>query len=118
MLMGGSLEASDQHLDVINPALGEIFARCPAATRDHLDRAVVLVARVKAIELQAAALLVAALSAVLGKTGRAAAAAAARAISGRGELPLLVVLAAASQDAEVAVMATTGAVPEPSVTLH
>jgi hypothetical protein len=96
-------------------------SECWATNVDHLDRDVVLVALVKAIELQEAALLVAALSAVLGKTGRASAEADARAISGRGELPLLVVLAAASQDAEVAVMATTVAVPcpaEPSVTLH
>jgi acyl-CoA reductase-like NAD-dependent aldehyde dehydrogenase len=40
LLIGGSLESSSQRLDVINPALGEVFARCPAATRDHLDRAV------------------------------------------------------------------------------
>jgi len=40
LLIGGALEQSTEHLDVINPALGEVFARCPAATRDHLDRAV------------------------------------------------------------------------------
>jgi acyl-CoA reductase-like NAD-dependent aldehyde dehydrogenase len=40
LLIDGKLEPSDEHLDVINPALGEVFARCPAATRDHLDRAV------------------------------------------------------------------------------
>ena len=40
LLIGGVLESSSQHLDVINPALGEAFARCPAATRDHLERAV------------------------------------------------------------------------------
>src|SRR5690606_35340666 len=34
------LESSDRHLDVINPALGEVFARCPAAQRTHLERAV------------------------------------------------------------------------------
>ncbi|HEY8507450.1 MAG TPA: aldehyde dehydrogenase family protein, partial [Steroidobacteraceae bacterium] len=28
------------HLDVINPATGAVFARCPAAGRDELDRAV------------------------------------------------------------------------------
>src|SRR5688500_13754489 len=40
LLIGGVLETSDEHLEVINPALGEVFARCPAATRGHLDRAV------------------------------------------------------------------------------
>src|SRR5262245_23487497 len=40
LLIGGKLESSDTHLDVINPALGAVFARCPAATRDHLERAV------------------------------------------------------------------------------
>jgi acyl-CoA reductase-like NAD-dependent aldehyde dehydrogenase len=40
LLIDGTLESSDRHLDVINPALGEVFARCPAATRGHLDRAV------------------------------------------------------------------------------
>jgi acyl-CoA reductase-like NAD-dependent aldehyde dehydrogenase len=40
LLIGGALETSDEHLEVINPALGEVFARCPAATRGHLDRAV------------------------------------------------------------------------------
>ncbi len=40
LLIDGKLEQSDEHLDVINPALGEIFARCPAATRAHLERAV------------------------------------------------------------------------------
>jgi acyl-CoA reductase-like NAD-dependent aldehyde dehydrogenase len=40
LLIDGSLEGSTEHLDVINPALGAIFARCPAATRGHLDRAV------------------------------------------------------------------------------
>jgi len=40
LLIDGKLEQSDEHLDVINPALGEVFARCPAATRAHLDRAV------------------------------------------------------------------------------
>lgn len=40
LLIDGKLEQSDQHLDVINPAHGEVFARCPAATRSHLDRAV------------------------------------------------------------------------------
>jgi len=40
LLVDGKLEKSDRNLDVINPALGEVFARCPAATREHLDRAV------------------------------------------------------------------------------
>ena len=40
LLIDGKLEQSDQQLDVINPALGEVFARCPVANRSHLDRAV------------------------------------------------------------------------------
>jgi acyl-CoA reductase-like NAD-dependent aldehyde dehydrogenase len=40
LLIDGELERSDLTLDVINPALGAVFARCPAATRAHLDRAV------------------------------------------------------------------------------
>jgi acyl-CoA reductase-like NAD-dependent aldehyde dehydrogenase len=40
LLINGKLEQSEQHLDVINPALGEVFARCPAASRGQLDRAV------------------------------------------------------------------------------
>jgi acyl-CoA reductase-like NAD-dependent aldehyde dehydrogenase len=40
LLIDGRLETSTEHLDVINPALGEVFARCPAATREQLDRAV------------------------------------------------------------------------------
>jgi acyl-CoA reductase-like NAD-dependent aldehyde dehydrogenase len=40
LLIDGRLESSEQHLDVINPALGEVFARCPAATRAQLDDAV------------------------------------------------------------------------------
>jgi acyl-CoA reductase-like NAD-dependent aldehyde dehydrogenase len=40
LLIGGSLEQSAQHLDVIDPALGTVFARCPAAGRTELDRAV------------------------------------------------------------------------------
>ena len=40
LLIDGKLESSEQHLDVINPALGEVFARCPAATRAQLDDAV------------------------------------------------------------------------------
>ncbi len=40
LLIDGQLEGSSQHIDVINPALGEVFARCPAATREQLDKAV------------------------------------------------------------------------------
>ncbi len=40
LLIDGKLEQSDEHLEVINPAVGEIFARCPAAGRAELDRAV------------------------------------------------------------------------------
>jgi acyl-CoA reductase-like NAD-dependent aldehyde dehydrogenase len=40
LLVDGRLEQSDEHLDVVNPALGTVFARCPAAGRSHLDRAV------------------------------------------------------------------------------
>jgi acyl-CoA reductase-like NAD-dependent aldehyde dehydrogenase len=40
LLIDGELQSSDEHLDVINPAYGEAFARCPAAGRDELDRAV------------------------------------------------------------------------------
>ena len=40
LVIDGALEQSSEHLDVINPALGAVFARCPAATRNHLDRAV------------------------------------------------------------------------------
>ena len=38
--IGGELEQSAAHLDVINPATGQVFARCPAADRAQLDRAV------------------------------------------------------------------------------
>jgi acyl-CoA reductase-like NAD-dependent aldehyde dehydrogenase len=40
LLIDGKLERSERQLDVINPALGRVFARCPAATRAQLDRAV------------------------------------------------------------------------------
>ncbi len=40
LLIDGKLEQSELTLDVINPALGEVFARCPAASQSHLDRAV------------------------------------------------------------------------------
>jgi acyl-CoA reductase-like NAD-dependent aldehyde dehydrogenase len=37
----GKAEASDSAFDVINPATGQAFARCPDASREQLDRAVV-----------------------------------------------------------------------------
>ena len=40
LLIDGKLEQSTLHLDVIDPALGTVFARCPAAGRAELDRAV------------------------------------------------------------------------------
>src|SRR5512139_144879 len=40
LLIGGELVQSAQQLDVINPALGTVFARCPAAQAPELDRAV------------------------------------------------------------------------------
>ena len=40
LLIGGELVRSAHHLDVINPALGLVFARCPAAQAPELDRAV------------------------------------------------------------------------------
>jgi acyl-CoA reductase-like NAD-dependent aldehyde dehydrogenase len=40
LLIDGKLEQSAHHLDVIDPALGTVFARCPAAHRLELDRAV------------------------------------------------------------------------------
>lgn len=39
-LIDGELTGSDGHLDVINPATGQVFARCPAAGREQLDAAV------------------------------------------------------------------------------
>lgn len=39
-LIDGELAGSEQTLEVINPATGEVFARCPAAGRAQLDRAV------------------------------------------------------------------------------
>jgi hypothetical protein len=95
-------------------------SQCWAENVDDLDRDVVLLALVSVIELQQAALLIAALSSVLGKEGRASAEADARSALDRGELPLLVVHAA-PQDTEVAMMATTVAMPcpvEPSVARH
>jgi len=40
LLIDGQLVAGTDMLDVINPATGQVFARCPAAGRDELDRAV------------------------------------------------------------------------------
>ena len=40
LLIDGQLEQSAQHLDVIDPAFGTVFARCPAAGSAELDRAV------------------------------------------------------------------------------
>ncbi len=40
LLIDGKLQQSEQSLDVIDPALGTVFARCPAAQSGELDRAV------------------------------------------------------------------------------
>jgi acyl-CoA reductase-like NAD-dependent aldehyde dehydrogenase len=40
LLIDGKLVASKEQLDVINPAYGAVFARCPAAGRAELDAAV------------------------------------------------------------------------------
>ena len=40
LLIDGELLDSEQSLEVINPATEEIFATCPAASHDHLQRAV------------------------------------------------------------------------------
>ena len=40
LLIDGAEASSSSSLDVINPATGQVFARCPAAGRDELDRAV------------------------------------------------------------------------------
>ena len=40
LLIDGALKGGKQHLDVINPALGSVFAQCPAAGREELDLAV------------------------------------------------------------------------------
>jgi acyl-CoA reductase-like NAD-dependent aldehyde dehydrogenase len=40
LLIDGKLEQSAHQLDVIDPALGTVFARCPAAQQAELDRAV------------------------------------------------------------------------------
>jgi acyl-CoA reductase-like NAD-dependent aldehyde dehydrogenase len=40
LLIDGASVTAPSTLDVINPATGQVFARCPAAGRDELDRAV------------------------------------------------------------------------------
>ncbi len=40
LLINGQLCGSSRQLEVINPATGKVFARCPAATRVELDQAV------------------------------------------------------------------------------
>ena len=40
LLINGQLCDSGNSLSVINPATGQVFARCPAATREQLDQAV------------------------------------------------------------------------------
>ena len=40
LLIDGAAASSSSSLDVINPATGQVFARCPIAGRDELDRAV------------------------------------------------------------------------------
>jgi acyl-CoA reductase-like NAD-dependent aldehyde dehydrogenase len=40
LLIDGAAATAPSSLDVINPATGQVFAHCPAAGRDELDRAV------------------------------------------------------------------------------
>jgi acyl-CoA reductase-like NAD-dependent aldehyde dehydrogenase len=40
LIINGRPVATDRHFDVVNPANGEVFARCPEATAGHLDQAV------------------------------------------------------------------------------
>jgi acyl-CoA reductase-like NAD-dependent aldehyde dehydrogenase len=40
LLIDGRRTGADRHLDVINPATGRVFARCPAAGKEELDAAV------------------------------------------------------------------------------
>ena len=40
LLIDGAAASSSLSLDVTNPATGQVFARCPAAGRNELDRAV------------------------------------------------------------------------------
>ena len=44
-LVDGELIAGRQHFDVVNPATGAPFARCPDATREDLERAMAAAAR-------------------------------------------------------------------------
>jgi acyl-CoA reductase-like NAD-dependent aldehyde dehydrogenase len=39
-LIDGQRVYSDSTLEVVNPATGEVFARCPSANRQQLDSAV------------------------------------------------------------------------------
>jgi len=44
-LIDGSLVEGSRHFDVVNPATGAPFARCPDATREDLERAIAAAAR-------------------------------------------------------------------------
>ena len=48
LLIDGELVSAPGSLDVINPATGKVFARCPAAGRAELDRAVAAARRASA----------------------------------------------------------------------
>jgi hypothetical protein len=91
---------------------------------DEIDKTTALHVLVRTVEMAAtdetARLLIAALSAALGKQGRASVEHDAKIVSKRGEAPLLVVLAA-PEGADVAVIATTVGMPRPvapSVMVH
>jgi acyl-CoA reductase-like NAD-dependent aldehyde dehydrogenase len=45
LLIAGELRSAGAQMDVINPALGKVFARCPAAGKAELDEAVVAARR-------------------------------------------------------------------------
>src|ERR1700761_426117 len=45
LLIGGELVDGEESLDVINPATGAVFARCPAAGKAQLDHAVLTARR-------------------------------------------------------------------------
>src|SRR5690242_16605166 len=45
LLIGGELVDGEDALEVINPATGSVFARCPAAGKAQLDHAVVVARR-------------------------------------------------------------------------
>jgi acyl-CoA reductase-like NAD-dependent aldehyde dehydrogenase len=45
LLIGGELADGEESLDVINPATGAVFARCPAAGKAQLDHAVAIARR-------------------------------------------------------------------------